>query len=209
MGRYVADHIQGSRFVELDGSDTFPFVGDVDAVIAEVEEFVTGERTAPELDRRLLTLLFTDIVDSTKAASALGDSKWRQVLDDHDLMVHRQLERFGGTLVKSTGDGTFATFDGPARAVRCAGAILDAGKRLGLGIRAGLHTGECEVRGADLGGIAVHIAARIEALAGGGEVLVSGVIPPLVTGSSITFTDRGIHQLKGLPGTWNVFAVDG
>ena len=207
MGRYIADHIQGARFVELEGADTLPFVGNVDAVIAEIEEFVTGERTAPELDRRLMTLLFTDIVDSTKTASALGDYKWRQVLDDHDQMVHRQLERFGGTFVKSTGDGVLATFDGPARAVRCAGAILDAGRRLGLGIRAGLHAGECEARGADLAGIAVHITARIETLARDGEVLVSGVIPPLVTGSEITFTDRGCHQLKGVPGDWNLFAV--
>jgi class 3 adenylate cyclase/pimeloyl-ACP methyl ester carboxylesterase len=209
MVRYVAEHIHGGRFVTLPGIDAYPFVGDVDASTDEVEEFVTGKRASHDVNRVLATVLFTDIVDSTKRASDLGDRRWREVLDDHDAMVLRQLERFQGRAVKNTGDGFMASFDGPARAMRCACSIRDGARRLGLEIRAGLHTGECEIRGDDLGGIAVHVGARVGALAEPGEVLVSSTVKDLVVGSGIEFSDRGEQALKGVPETWRIFAVEG
>jgi class 3 adenylate cyclase/alpha-beta hydrolase superfamily lysophospholipase len=207
MGRYIADHIEGARFMELAGEDHVPIVGDVDSLIGEIEEFVTGERSSRDTDRILVTVLFTDIVSSTQRAAQLGDLRWRELLDDHDAMVQRQLERFRGRAVKHTGDGFMATFDGPARAIRCAAAIRGGGRQLGLEIRAGLHTGECDLRGDDLSGLAVHIAARVGSLAGPGEVLVSSAVPPLVIGSGIEFTEHGEHELKGVPDTWNVLAM--
>ena len=208
LGRYVADHIKGARFVELEGADLFPFVGDTDAIVAEIEEFVTGRRSSGTIDRLLATVLFTDIVDSTKTAAAMGDRSWSELLDEHDDLIHRELDRFRGRAVKSTGDGYLATFDGPARAMRCALAVRDGARGLGIEIRAGLHTGEIEVRQDDIAGIAVHLAARVEAQAEPGEVLVSSAIPPLVAGSGIAFHDRGEHVLKGIPGTWKLYAVD-
>ena len=207
MGRYLAEHIPESRFIELPGEDALPFVGDVDSLIAEVEEFVTGQRSSFDVDRLLATVLFTDIVDSTRLAADSGDSGSRGLLDQHDALVQRQLERFRGRAVKSTGDGFMATFDGPVRAMRCACAIRDGAQKLGVEIRAGLHTGEVEVRGDDIAGIAVHLASRVAALARPSEVLVSSAIPPLVAGSGITFVERGEHTLKGVPGSWKLFAV--
>jgi class 3 adenylate cyclase len=208
-GRYLSEHIAGARYVELPGDDHFFWVGDTAAIFDEVEEFLTGRRSTYDADRVLCTIVFTDIVDSTRRAADLGDRRWRGLLDDHDAMVRGQLERFRGRPIKNTGDGVFATFDGPARAIRCAGAIRDGARRLGLEIRAGLHTGECEIRDHDLGGIAVHVGARVAGLADPGEVLVSRTVVDLVAGSGIEFTDRGDHQLKGVPGTWRLFAVQG
>lgn len=207
MGRYLAEHIAEARFVELPGEDALPFVGDVDSLISEIEDFVTGQRSSFDADRLLATVLFTDIVDSTRLASESGDRSWSGLLDQHDALVQRQLERFRGRAVKSTGDGVMATFDGPVRAMRCACAIRDGALRLGIEIRAGLHTGEVEIRGDDIAGIAVHLASRVKALAQPSEVLVSSAIPPLVAGSGITFIDRGEHTLKGVPGPWKLFAV--
>lgn len=205
--RYLAEHISGAKFVELPGQDNLMYVGDSDAIVGEVEEFLTGARHAAETDRVLATVLFTDIVGSTDRAAQLGDRKWRDLLDAHDQTTRRQLERFRGREIKTTGDGFAATFDGPGRAIHCACAIRDAVRALGIDLRAGLHTGEIELRGDDVAGMAVHIGARVAALAGPGDVLVSGAIPPLVVGSSIEFEDRGEHELKGVPGTWRLFAV--
>lgn len=168
---------------------------------------MTGERLAVEAERILATVLFTDIVGSTERAASLGGRRWRSLLDVHDRAVRNQLRRFRGKEIKTTGDGFHASFDGPARAIRCARAIVEATAALGIDIRAGLHTGECEVRGNDLDGLAVHIAARVGALAAAGEVLVSGTVMDLVVGSEIEFTERGEHQLKGVPGTWRLFAM--
>jgi len=206
-GRYYADHIEGARVVELEGRDHWPFVGDVDAIVGEVEEFVTGARAAHDTDNLLATVLFTDIVGSTERAAALGDDAWRAVLQEHDDLVRRQLHTHEGREVKTMGDGFLAMFDRPAKAVRCATRIASDAAELGISIRAGLHTGECERRGADVTGLAVHIGARIGALAGPDEVLVSGTVRDLVLGSGIKFSDRGRHVLKGLPGEWPVFAV--
>jgi class 3 adenylate cyclase len=207
-GRYVAEHIPGARFVELAGADHLWFVGDTDP-FDEVEHVVTGVRPVPDLDRVLATVMFTDIVGSTDMASELGDRQWRHLLDSHDAAVDRQLERFAGRKIKSTGDGVLGIFDGPGRAIRCACAIRDSVRSLGVDIRAGLHTGEIERRADDVAGVAVHIAARVLALATPGEVLVSGAIPPLVAGSGIEFADRGEHDLKGVPGIWRLYSVDG
>ena len=206
-GRYMADKIPGAKFVELEGDDHIPFFGDWKSVTDEIEEFVLGERSTPMDDRVLATLLFTDIVGSTEKAAELGDSAWRERLDEHDALAVKYLGRYGGTLVKSTGDGILATFDGPARAIRCALAFCKAVASIGLTIRAGVHTGEVEVRGNDVGGIAVHIGARVAATAEAQEVLVSGAVPPLIAGSGIDFTERGVHQLKGVPGDWTLFAA--
>jgi pimeloyl-ACP methyl ester carboxylesterase len=206
-GRYYAEHIPGARLVELEGRDHSPFVGDIDAIVGEVEEFLTGARATHASDRVLATVLFTDIVGSTKRAAELGDSAWRDLLQGHDELVRRQLAAQGGREVKHTGDGFLATFDGPARAVRCASTIASEVAELGISVRAGLHTGECEQRGDDVGGLAVHIGARIGALAAPGEVLVSGTLRDLVLGSGIEFSDRGVHGLKGVPGDWRLFAV--
>jgi pimeloyl-ACP methyl ester carboxylesterase len=206
-GRYYAEHIPDARLVELEGVDHWPFVGDVDAIIGEIEEFLTGSRAARASDRVLATVLFTDIVESTERAVELGDSAWRALLQGHDDLVRRQLIAHGGREIKQTGDGFLSTFDSPARAVRCASRIAAETGELGIGVRAGLHTGECEQRGDDIGGLAVHIGARISGLAAPGEVLVSGTVHDLVLGSGIDFSDRGIHALKGVPGDWHLFAV--
>jgi class 3 adenylate cyclase len=203
----MAEQIPGARYVELPGLDHFPWVGDSDAIVDEVEEFLTGVRHVAEPDRVLATVLFTDIVGSTERASELGDHAWRQLLDRHDAVVRAHLERFRGTEVKTTGDGFLATFDGPARAIQCAMELTVALQALGIEIRAGLHTGEVEVRGDDVGGIAVHTAARVLAEAQAGEVLVSRTVTDLVAGSGIAFVDRGSHVLKGIVGAWQLFAV--
>jgi class 3 adenylate cyclase len=206
LGRYLADHISGADFVELPGGD----VGVPQPEVAEkFLEFLTGERPEIEAERILTTMMFTDIVGSTEQAASLGDRRWRSVLDSHDRAVRDRLRRFRGSEVKTTGDGFFASFDGPARAIRCGMAINEAMRELGIQVRMGLHTGECEVRGDDLGGLAVHIAARVGALAGPGEVLVSGTVEDLVIGSGIKFVDRGEHELKGVPGAWRLSAVAG
>jgi class 3 adenylate cyclase len=206
-GRYLANHIAGARMVELDGSDHLFFSGDFDPTLDEIEEFVTGQRHRAEVDRVLTTLLFTDIVASTRLAAERGERQWRDLLDTHDAFVRRQLQRFRGQEVKATGDGFLASFDGPARALRCAAAIVSGAHQLGLEIRAGVHTGECEVRGDDLGGIAVHAAARILSAAGAGEVVTSSTVKDLVAGSDLSFEERGEHQLAGLPGSWRLFRV--
>jgi class 3 adenylate cyclase/alpha-beta hydrolase superfamily lysophospholipase len=206
---YLADHISGSRLVELPGTDNLMYVGDSDADLDEIEEFLTGARHAPETDRVLATVLFTDIVGSTERASELGDRKWRELLDAHDNAVRRQLERFRGREVNTVGDGFVATFDGPGRAIQCACAIRGAVRALGMEVRVGVHTGEVEVRGNDVAGVAVHIGARVSGLADAGEVLVSSTVKDLVAGSGIEFEDRGEHELKGVPGTWKLYAVAG
>jgi pimeloyl-ACP methyl ester carboxylesterase len=205
-GQYIADHIDGARLVVLPGGD-LSWTTANQVVADEVAEFLTGERPEVEIDRVLATVLFTDIVGSTRRAAAVGDQRWHVELDAHDRAVREQLRRFRGREVNTTGDGFVAAFDGPARALRCASAILDATARLGLDLRAGLHTGECEVRGDDLGGLAVHIAARVGALAGAGEVLVSGTVKDLVVGSGLEFTDRGEQPLTGVPGSWRLFTL--
>jgi class 3 adenylate cyclase len=207
-GRYVAAHIPEAKYVELPGVDHPPFVGDAEAVLQEVEEFLTGVRPAPEPDRVLATVLFTDIVRSTERAAELGDRRWRDLLGAHHTAVRRELERFRGREVDTAGDGFLATFDGPARAVRCARAIHDAVRPLGIELRAGLHTGEIELLGDDIGGIAVHIAARVAALAGPGEVLASSTVKDLVAGSGLRFEDRGTRALKGVPDEWRLFAAE-
>ena len=204
---FLAEHIPGAKLVELAGQDNVIFLGDSNADLDEIEEFLTGIRPQPVTDRVLATVLFTDIVGSTERAAQLGDRKWRELLDAHDRVVRRQLERFRGREVKTTGDGFHATFDGPGRAIECACAIRDAVGALGLDVRAGLHTGEIEVRGDDVAGLAVHIGARVAALAGPSEVLVSATLPALVAGSGITFEDRGEHELKGVPGVWKLYSV--
>lgn len=207
-GRYLAEHIPGAKYVELPGEDLFWWAADSNAIVDEVEEFLTGVRPAVEPDRVLATVLFTDIVGSTERAAQLGDRRWRDLLDRHDDGVRRSLERHRGREIKVVGDEFVATFDGPARAIRCGCAITDAAQALGLEVRAGVHTGEIELRGDDIAGMAVHIGARVAALAGPGEVLVSGAVPPLVAGSGLAFTDRGTHQLKGVPGEWTILVVD-
>jgi class 3 adenylate cyclase len=178
-------------------------------IAEEVGEFVTGERPILEVERILTTVLFTDIVGSTQRAADIGDERWRSVLDAHDRAVRDQLKRFRGSEVKTTGDGFLASFDGPARAIRCATEIVEATHSLGVEIRVGLHTGECHVRGSDLGGLAVHIASRVGSMATTGEVLVSGTVKDLVIGSGIEFADHGEHELKGVPGAWRLYAVSG
>ena len=205
--RYIAEHVPGARYVELEGSDGLFSVGDSEAVLGEIEEFLTGARHEREADRVLATVMFTDIVGSTERAAELGDSQWRSLLDRHDRVVRRELDRHRGRYVKSTGDGVLATFDGPARAIRAAGAISQAVRPLGLEIRGGLHTGEVEVIGDDVGGLAVHIGARVMSHAGPGEVLVSSTVKDLVVGSGINFDERGVRELKGVPGEWRLFAV--
>jgi len=206
-GRWLAEHLPNARLVELPGGDHFPWYEGADEWLGEVQEFLTGSRPLPEPERVLATVLFTDIVDSTRTAAELGDHRWREILERHQRAVRDSLGRFQGREVKSTGDGVLATFDGPARAIRCARAIVEESEPLGIRIRAGLHTGECEVMGDDIGGIAVHIAARVSALAQGGEVLVSRTVKDLVVGSGIAFADRGAHTLKGVADTWQLHAV--
>lgn len=205
--RYLAEWIPGARFVELPGDDHVPF-HDADQILDVVEEFLTGAPPRPEADRVLATVLFTDIVASTERLAELGDRRWADLLRVHDRAVRAELDRFRGREVKTTGDGFLATFDGPARAIRCACAIREAARRVGVDVRAGLHTGELEVRNGDVGGIAVHIGARVAALAGPGEVLVSRTVTDLVAGSGLTFAERGDHELKGVPGHWGLYAVE-
>jgi class 3 adenylate cyclase len=207
-GRYLAEHIDGATFVELPGGD-LSFTAANLVIADELAEFLTGERPMIEVDRILTTVLFTDIVGSTERAAALGDQQWRSLLDAHDRTVRDELRRFRGREINTTGDGFVASFDGPARAIRCAQAIIEGARRLGIELRTGLHTGECEVRGDDLGGLAVHIAARVASLATSGEVLVSGTVKDLVVGSGIEFDDRGEYSLKGVPGQWKLFAAAG
>jgi class 3 adenylate cyclase len=206
-GRWLAEHLPNARLVELEGDDHTPWYDHVDEWHGEVQEFLTGERTVPISERILATVLFTDIVDSTKTAAELGDRRWREILEGHQHATRQALERFGGREVKSTGDGFLATFDGPARAIHCAEEIIATSRPLGIDIRAGLHTGECEVMGDDIGGIAVHIAARVSAHAGAGDVVVSRTVKDLVAGSGIEFDDRGTHTLKGVPDDWQLLAV--
>ena len=207
QGRHLADHIDGARFVELPGSDHLPFLGDAEAVLEEIEEFLTGARHERTPDRVLATVLFTDIVGSTERAASLGDRAWAELLARHHGRVREELARFRGREVDTAGDGFLATFDGPGRAIHAARAIREALAELGLEIRAGLHTGEIELEASDVRGIAVHIGARVAATAGPGEVLVSSTVRDLVAGSGIEFEDRGTHELKGIPGEWRLFAV--
>lgn len=208
-GRFLVEHIPGARYIELPGTDHLPFVGDnADEMADAIEEFLTGARAPVTVDRVLATVLFTDIVASTEKAAALGDRRWRDLLDSHHATIRRNLARFRGHEVKTTGDGILATFDGPARGVRCACAIADEVRPLGIEVRAGLHTGECEMMDDDVGGIAVHIGARVAALAGAGEVLVSSTVKDLVAGSGLRFGDRGSQSLKGVPGEWHIYTVE-
>lgn len=207
-GRWLADNLPNARMVEFEGEDHHFWYENSAEWLGEVQEFLTGSRPAPVSDRTLATVLFTDIVDSTRTAVELGDKRWRIVLEGHQRVVREELARFGGREVKSTGDGFLATFDGPGRAINCAQAILQSSEPLGISVRAGLHTGECEVMGEDVGGIAVHIAARVSALAGAGELVVSRTVKDLVAGSGTGFSDRGAHTLKGVPDTWQLYAVE-
>jgi class 3 adenylate cyclase len=207
MGKYIADHISGAKYVELPGRNMWHFVEPWRDSFQEIAEFLTGEQPDVAEDRVLATVLFTDIVDSTRRAAEMGDRDWRALLDAHDAVVRAQLNRFRGREVNTSGDGFLAMFDGPQRAIRCAMAIRDAVQALGIEVRAGLHTGECELRGDDIGGIGVHIGARVSALAGPNDVLVSSTLRDLVIGSGLEFEDRGAHQLKGVPGKWHISVV--
>lgn len=206
--RYLASHIRSARFAELRGSDHLPWLGDSASILSEIEEFLTGQRHEPETDRVLATVLFTDMVNSTLRAAELGDEAWKELRGRHDELVRRQLVYYRGREVKSMGDGFLATFDGPARAVRCARSIVGDLKQLGIEVRAGVHTGECDISSDDISGIAVHIGARVGALARAGEVLVSSTVKDLVVGSGLRFDPRGMHILKGVPGEWALYAVN-
>ena len=206
-GRWIAAQIPGATFVELPGDAHVLWAGDADEVVDEIEEFLTGARRGPEPDRVLATVLFTDIVGSTEEAARLGDRRWRDLLERHNAVVREQLARFDGREVDTTGDGFLATFDGPARAIRCASAVHVGVRGLGLQLRAGIHTGECELVGGKVAGLAVHTGARVASVAGAGEVLVSSTVKDLVAGSGIEFEDRGTRELKGVPGEWRLYAV--
>jgi pimeloyl-ACP methyl ester carboxylesterase len=205
-GEYLAEHIPGARYVELSGVDHLPFTEDADALLDEIEEFVVGTRSSRDPERRLATVLFTDIVGSTDRAATMGDRRWRDVVEMHDDVVRKALARHRGQEIKTMGDGFLASFDGPARAIRCAQQIVAEAARIGVQVRAGVHTGECDVVGNDLAGLAVNIGARVGALADAGEVLVSQTVKDLVVGSGIEFEDRGTHTLKGVPGEWRLYA---
>ncbi len=207
QARYLAERIAGAKLVEIPGNDHAPWVGDAETVLTEVEEFLTGARRDAEADRVLATVLFTDIVRSTERAAEVGDRRWRDLLEAYYSLARRQLTRFRGRELDTAGDGLFAAFDGPARAVRCAAAIRDGMRALNLDVRGGVHTGECELIGEKMGGIAVHIGARVAALAGPGEVLVTSTVKDLVAGSGICFEDRGTPPLKGVPGDWHLYRV--
>jgi class 3 adenylate cyclase len=206
-GREMAQEINGARFVELDGVDHLWFHGDREALLGEIEEFLTGVRTRPDPQRALATVMFTDIVGSTERAVQMGDGEWRTLVERHDNLVREHVEHYKGKTIKTLGDGVLATFDGPAKGIRCAQTLTRAVRELGIEIRAGLHTGECELIGDDVGGIAVNIGARVGALAGAGEVLVSRTVTDLVAGSGLEFEDHGSHELKGVPGRWQLYAV--
>jgi class 3 adenylate cyclase len=206
--RFLAEQIATAKFVELAGPDHVPWLSDANVVVDEVAKFLTGAERAPEVDRVLATVLFTDIVKATERAASWGDRRWHDVLDRHHALIRQQLARFRGREIDTAGDGFLAAFDGPARAVRCAGTISDAVRSLGIEVRAGLHTGECETMGDKLAGIAVHIGSRVAAFAGPGEVLVSSTVRDLVAGSGLSFQDRGVHSLRGVPGKWRLFAVE-
>ena len=206
-GKYIADHIPGAKYVQLPGRNVNHYVEPWHPSFQEIAQFLTGHQADVADDRVLATVLFTDIVDSTRRAAEMGDRDWRALLDAHDAVVRSQLARFRGREVNTSGDGFLAMFDGPQRAIRCAMAIRDAVQALGIEVRAGLHTGECEVRGEDIGGIGAHIGARVSALAGPNDVLVSSTLRDLVIGSGLEFEDRGNHELKGVPGEWRIFAV--
>ena len=206
---YLAENIPNARFIELDGQDALAIGGGTDDVMEIISEFLTGARVEREPDRVLATVLFTDIVGSTEHAAEMGDRRWREVLEQHDDMVRSEVERHRGRAVKSTGDGVLATFDGPARAIHATRAMVESVSQLGIEVRAGLHTGECEVIGDDVGGLAVHIGARVMSQADAGEVMVSSTVKDLVVGAGIEFADRGEHDLKGVPGPWRLFSVAG
>jgi class 3 adenylate cyclase len=208
LGRELAGQIPEARFVELPGIDNYGWASDPEPIVDALEEFLTGKRGAREPERVLATVLFTDVVGSTEHAARLGDRRWRELLQRHDALVRGQLERYRGREVKTVGDGFLATFDGPARAVECAEAIVRAVEAIGVQVRAGLHTGEIELMNGDVGGIGVHIGARVSALAEGGEVAVSSTVRDLVVGSGLSFADRGTHELKGVPGEWQLFALE-
>jgi class 3 adenylate cyclase len=209
MARYLAENIPGARFVEIPGSDHLVSSEHPELIVGEIEEFLTGMRHEREPDRVLATVMFTDIVSSTERAAKLGDREWRRLVERHDDLVRRAIDRYRGRPIKTLGDGFLATFDGPARGIRCARTLTDQVRDLGIEIRAGLHTGEVEAMNGDVGGMAVNIGARVSALAEAGEVLVSGTVRDLVVGSGIEFADRGTHPLKGVPGEWRLYAVDG
>jgi class 3 adenylate cyclase len=208
-GRALASQIPDAKFIEYSGEDHVFWSGDVEEFLGDIEEFVTGrrDRSSVEIERVLATVLFTDIVDSTRSAAAMGDQAWRRQLDSHDQIARQTVEKFRGNLIKTTGDGILATFDGPGRAVRCALAFSAAAGQIGLPLRAGLHTGEIELRDRDVGGIAIHAAARVMAQAQASEVLVSRVVTDLVAGAGLKFAERGSHELKGIPGKWDLFAA--
>jgi class 3 adenylate cyclase len=209
LGRDLANHIRNARFIEYPGQDHVFWSGDTETLLGDIQEFITGSRDEAQsnLERVLATVLFTDIVDSTRNAARVGDQTWRRLLDSHDQLAKQLIEKHRGNLIKSTGDGILATFDGPGRAVRCALAFESAAKQIGLPLRAGLHTGEIELRSRDIGGIAVHAAARVMGQCAPGEVWVSRVVTDLVAGAGLTFAERGSHELKGLPGRWDLFAA--
>ena len=207
LGRYLGEHIPGARYVELPGADHAPWTGGADEIVDEIEEFLTGHRSGRG-ERTLTTVVFTDIVDSTGRAAALGDAAWRAYLDAHDAIVRSELRRYAGREVNTTGDGFLGAFESPTQAVRCAHAIVTSSVANGIAVRVGAHTGECERRGGDLAGLTVHIAARVAALAASGEVLVSRTVRDLVAGSGLRFVDRGEHELKGVPESWQLFALE-
>lgn len=207
-GRYLAEHLPEAKYLELEGADNLCWVGDTDLMLDEIEEFLTGVRHGPGAERKLTTILFTDIVGSTARLVEAGDRRWRERLDTYEAALRRQLERFGGEEVGTAGDGAVAIFDGPARAVTCGCAIRDAASQLGLELRTGIHTGEVEVKGADIAGLAVHVASRLQVLAEPGQVLVSRTVVDLVAGSGLGFADQGLHELRGIPGQWRLFSVE-
>jgi pimeloyl-ACP methyl ester carboxylesterase len=208
QGRYIAERVPGAKYVELPGADHIPMAGDTDRLVDEIEEFLTGVRHGAEHNRVLATVLFTDVVKSTEHAATLGDRRWRELLERHHAMVRRELAVFRGREIDTAGDGFLAAFDGPARAIRAARTITDKVKLMGLEVRAGLHTGECEMIGDKLSGIAVHIGARVAGLADAGEVLVSSTVKDLVAGSGLRFRERGAHELKGVPGPWQLYSLE-
>lgn len=206
-GYYIRDRIPGAKFIELDGEDHFPIVGDFDSILNEVEEFITGVRPTKEPDRVLATVVFTDIVGSTDLIEEMGDRKWKNLLEDHRLLIRERLREYRGNEIETIGDGFLATFDGPARAIKCSSAIIESMKEIGIELRVGVHTGECEILGDGIAGIAVHIAARVASKSNASEVVVSRTVKDLVAGSGIQFEDRGYHALKGIDERWHLFTV--